>query len=125
MRRFMFVGGLPSHIYNLVSFLRFGQVESLAVETAEDAATGGSVILPADDPAALAFTADELKQYASFGAHDRAPEGFKAKVFAARVAAHHFAEGARANIEARLQNQATPVPAPQASDAAVEEVNNG
>ena len=90
-RRFMFVGGLPSHLIGLLDFTKFGQVEELEGEQAADAARGGCVILPAENPAAAAFTPEELRKYASFGSHAAAPAPFQEKVRAARITASEYA----------------------------------
>lgn len=98
-RAYMFVGGLPSELIGLLKFARFGQVETLDEELAADAAKGGCVILPADAPAAKAFTAAELKQFGSCGALAGAPAEFQAKVLAARIAAAEFAAEAQNEVK--------------------------
>jgi len=104
-RKFLFVGGLPSELMGVLRFSAFGQVEELDEAQAADAARGGCVILPADDPAAEAFTGDELKQYGSFGALRRAPADFQAKVKQARIAAAAFAAEAEAAHQAQATDQ--------------------
>jgi hypothetical protein len=90
-RKVMFVGGLPSELHGVVSFSQFGQIAELDEELAADAARGGSVIVPAEHPAAQAFTPKELVDFSSFGSHDYAPPSFREKLKAARIAAAAFA----------------------------------
>jgi hypothetical protein len=99
----MFVGGLPSQVGSLVEFRSFGKVAELDRKEAMNAARGGCVILPADDPAARVFTAEELEKRASFGSHASAPAEFAEKVRQARTAAARFAEEMEAEFQASLQ----------------------
>jgi hypothetical protein len=92
MKIYMFVGSLPSYIRDVLDFTSFGQKAQFSDELAKLASLGGCMIVPADDPAAAAFTPIELQKFAPFGTHEFAPKEFLEKKKAALIAAIAFAE---------------------------------
>jgi hypothetical protein len=101
-KRYVFVGGLPSHMMGVVSFRAWGQGADLTDEQARDLSLGGAAIVPADEFASLGLTPAESVRYAPFGSHQNAPAEFQAK----KTAAVAMAEKQRAAFEAPIEGEA-------------------
>jgi hypothetical protein len=97
-KRFVFVGGLPSHMMGVVSFTQWGQSANLTDEQARDLARGGARIVPAEEFDALGVTTKNLAKYAPFGAHQNADSEFLAQKNAAVAMAEKFAEACEAPV---------------------------
>ena len=94
-KTYRFVGGLPSHMMGVVSFLTWGQSAALTEEQARDLSLGGAAIVLDEEFQALGITPAEMAKYGPFGAHANLTPEFAAK----KAAAIELAEKLRAAFE--------------------------
>jgi hypothetical protein len=98
MSTYFFIGAHAMIWDSPYKFERFGQLAEMDDEFAAARCLDGLQIIPATDPAAKAFTADELKLFPARH-HPKATPEFAAKVAAADAALEKFRESLREAIQ--------------------------